>query len=163
MVGRPPKYKRGRPTSVYTDETDLKYLDEHRGKLSRSEYLIEAMYALKGDTRIQVALTLVKAKDKEIYELKRQLLFEQSKNKKQAPEIEINEAGLIKFYEDKRLGELITKFGSSINWQNLFDKNIEQLSGSVNDAKELQKWCMNYYYRNNSVKNIQGVDKHQVG
>ncbi len=83
MVGRPPKYKRGRVTSVYADEIDLKYLDDHRGKLSRSEYLIEAMYALKGDTRIQEVLALLKLKDKEIYELREQLRFEKFKKQKQ--------------------------------------------------------------------------------
>lgn len=80
-AGRPKKYLNREDIEISIDAKDKSYLDDHRGKLSRGEYLIESMYALKGDTRIKEALTLVQELKKENYELKRQLLFEQSKNK----------------------------------------------------------------------------------
>lgn len=148
MVGRPNKYIRGIVTSVYTDEIDISFLDDHRGKLSRSEYLIEAMYAMHGDQRIKAAFELVKEKDKEIYELKRELMFERTKNKRARPSIKQNEEKLTQFYTDKNLTEVIKKYGSNINWASLFDRNIERLTGVVKDSKQLEAWAMEHFSNN---------------
>jgi hypothetical protein len=142
MVGRPQKYKRGRVTSVYTDEIDLKYLDEHRGKLSRSEYLIEAMYSLKGDTRIVEALSSVKEKDKEIYELKRQLLFERSKKSKASASISDSEAiesVRLAWFETKKEKLLrdYTNDPSVIVWKTLYER-YPQLE--FDNHHELKDW-----------------------
>ncbi len=168
MVGRPQKYKRGRVTSVYTDEIDLKYLDEHRGKLSRSEYLVECMYSLKGDTRIVEALSSVKEKDKEIYELKRQLLFERSKKSKASASIsecvdsEAIESVRLAWFKTRKESLLrdYTKDPSLIVWKTLFDRYPEL---EFKNPNELRSWVVSQLKQlinlseNNQQPMVEGV------
>ncbi len=131
-------------------EKDLLFFEAHRGKLTLSAYLIEAGYHYAGDvSRDEKRIIELQEAKKKIAELQNELDFEKLKNKKRAPpENAINEGELLKFYQEKQLAEAIKNMGGKVNWDNIFDKNIERLSNIIPNSKELQKWCMCYFRSN---------------
>jgi len=83
MVGRTPKYSQPRTISGYLDADDLKFIDDHRGKIGRMPFLMECMYAAKGiHEKLKITDSEISRLKTENHELKTQLLFEQSKRTK---------------------------------------------------------------------------------
>lgn len=146
---RPKKYQKSRQLTITIDDKDISYLDDHRGKVTRGDYLIESMYALKTENseRFKEMTASVKQLSQENHELKKQVMFMESKYRtsKTLEEPNLSEdIELIKWYEDKNIAEQISKMGRSINWENLFDKNMINLI-KVKDAKTLEKICLEMY------------------
>lgn len=78
-----PIHRVGQMVSCY--QTDLDFINNHRGKMTLSSYLIEAGYHFAGETsRYERMMAELKEAKKTIQELERQLMFERSKNQKQA-------------------------------------------------------------------------------
>ncbi len=160
---RPKKYVRSRLLTICVDDKDVSYLDDHRGKVTRGDYLRESMYALKGEhsEELKTSTEKIKQLSAENHELKKQLLFEQSKNKKSAPVIEINEVELIKFYEEKKIAEAIRNPPrGGVQWSTLHDRNLERLSIiGIGDKKVLESKCMSIFRNNGHAEGstAQGV------
>lgn len=81
-AGRPKKYTKSRTICIYLDDKDLNFLDDHRGKVTRGDYLTESMYALKDTVsqKIKESDEKMKQLSAENHELKRQLMFERSRH-----------------------------------------------------------------------------------
>lgn len=91
---RPKKYLNAKWLTICLDDKDINYLDDHRGKVTRGDYLKESMYALKGEHSqdLKNSIDKIKLLSVENHELKRQLMFTQSKirNAKTAkPDVDI--------------------------------------------------------------------------
>ncbi len=145
---RPKKYKNHQAISISVDEKDIEFLDSHRGKLTRGDYLIESMYAIKQESSDHIKELTERYKQLSIenQELKKELMFLRSKHK---PVTSDNE--LIKWYDARDMTEVITKFGDSVNWKNLFDKNIDVFATHFRNFKELENFCLERY-KNNDKK-----------
>lgn len=120
---RAKKYPNAKLLTICLDEKDVSYLDDHRGKVTRGDYLIESMYSLKNEQSQVFKNTIENYKklSSEVHELKKQLMFEQSRNKKQNIVPSLN--------NDIEFKNWIKEKGvtSAANWLNLFTKNSEFL------------------------------------
>lgn len=155
---RPKKYLKSRQLTITVDDKDLSFMDDHRGRVTRGDYLIEGMYALKGEhsTHLKEMTEKYKQMSNENHELKRQLLFEQSRNKNHnVPDVNTySDTELLKWYDEKNMQQQISTHGRGINWQNLYDKNITFLSLKLKDHKEVEKFCMELFKNNGSKSTI---------
>lgn len=157
---RPKKYFKPRYLTICIDDKDMEYLDDRRGKMTRGDYFTEAMYALRPEQsdKLRESAEKIKAQAAEIHELKKQLLFERTRGGragyKSVQAGYEDAADLVCFYEEKDLGALISSQTSrnSINWENLYNRNIERLAAYVKDGKGLKSWCMSYFRSNGAEK-----------
>lgn len=153
---RPKKYNNSKQLTITLDDKDKEYLDDHRGKVTRGDYLIAGMYSLKNETSNYFKAMTEKYKilSQENQELKKQIMFIQSKNiKSSEPEISVySDSELLRWYDEKEMQQQISNHGRGINWENLFDKNITFLSLKLKDHKELEKFCIEKFKNNGSIK-----------
>ena len=152
---RPKKYLKSQQLTITIDDKDKQFLDDHRGKMTRGDYLIEGMYALKNEfsNRLKEMTEKNKQLSAENHELKKQLMFSQSKtiSRLEPNIIMVHDMELEKWYEEKNMKEQITNMGRGINWKNVFDKNIVFFSARLKDHKELEKFCIDRF-KNNGTK-----------
>lgn len=139
--------------SIRFSQKDLDFMDEHRGNLSRNVYLSECMYKMssKDVENIIEKEQLISELRAEIQDLKKQIMFSQPKNKSSPTHVlpQKNEDGqLIKWYNELKLQENISKFGRSVNWNTLFDRHIDFLSNYFSDPKSLAEWALDHHKHN---------------
>lgn len=127
---RPKKYIKARSILICVDDKDLSFLDDHRGKVTRGDYLIESMYNIKKEQSDRIKDITLKYQQisQENHELKKQLLFMKSKQKSSQNQ-EIDKDKLIQFYNEK-LKENFNK-NIVIDWKHLFEKNESYLVSQV--------------------------------
>ena len=151
---RPKKYLKSQQLTITIDDKDKQFLDDHRGKMTRGDYLIEGMYALKNETsnRLKDITEKYKQISQENHDLKRQLMFSQSRTNSRLESnlIVHSDMELERWYEENKMKEHITNMGRGINWQNVFDKNIIFFSARLKDHKELEKFCLERFKNNGS-------------
>ncbi len=137
---RPKKYIKARYLTICLDDKDVDFLDDHRGKVTRGDYLIHSMYALRPEQSDQ--LKEMKEKDQrnsqEIHELKKQILFLQSRLGKQesmpAQDDPQSEEWFKKLEANFRDAWNTDK--STINWRMLHEKNPDLFR----NAADMRKW-----------------------
>lgn len=151
---RPKRYKNYTLVTIGLDQKDIDFLDDHRGKVARGEYLREGMYSLKGETSetLKNLIEKTKQQSKNIEELKRQLLFERSRNNKPHHAIDIIDTSDIEnkrteYYNSHNITQIIERMGIDNNgWNSISSKNLILFK----DSKTAKDWILDHY---NKTKN----------
>lgn len=154
MVGRKPKYSCPRTISGYADDKDILYCDDHKGeKIGRMEFLIECMYATKGNhEQIRKTSEEISKLKAENHELKKQLMFEQTKNKKYTITSNNNdlEQQRIKIYEQNNITAQINARGYDIGYDTLAGR-YPTLFETTKIARD---WIIQHYRNNGGATRI---------
>lgn len=144
MTGKK-RYQKLRYLHICIDDKDLNFLDDHRGKVARGQYLVQCLYASRGDhQRISENLTTISQLQKENHELKRQLLFSQSKK---SPSREIDSAleqKRIELYDKINIQKEIDKQGYGLNYEHISVNHPDIFSSS----KIAKDWIINHHREN---------------
>lgn len=160
---RPKKYKAYRLLTIGLDQKDIEFLDDHRGKIPRGDYLREAMYTMKGENSetLKTNAEKIKLLSNEVHELKKQLMFEQTKLHKlkprqEAPLSENKELQRLKWWNEKQIKQKIDEMGvGRVVWETLFAKSLDYDPNLWTKAKECEDWTKKKYLNNGEATHNQ--------
>lgn len=141
---RPKKYKQVRYMCVCLDEKDISFLDDHRGKITRGDYLVECMYSMKTEhpDRFKELIEQTQKLSSTVCELKQQIQQQVSKT-----ETTINitsDDTITAWYEEKQIQKHLEE-GVNINWQNLYEKSVTTFGNKIKNGNALKGFCLRKY------------------
>ena len=157
--GRPKKYQKGRILALSFDDKDISFLDDHRGRIPRGQYLIELMYACHDSERIYNLLSDIQELKRKNYELAREKMFlktELDRARRKTPEIpiQINKATdseyLIDLYDKYKISERISdnKLEKGLcSW--IIARNHPEIDKYVKNPAKLENFFINHHMKNN--------------
>lgn len=149
-MARPSKeiHRIGKMISCY--EKDVKFINDHRGNLDISRYVIEACYHFAGSTsRIESFIIEIGQLKKEISKLKEELRLEKFKNKKHdilsidaCTNTDDLEKSRIEYFIKQNISKSIEGIGiDDKGWNTISSRNLLLFP----TGKIAKDWCLNYH------------------